>query len=68
MKGLAVILAVVFVLCALLSIAHPLPSNAVTDALGFSTAKAHVKHPVFYFVLALLSLIWLRFQTAAPAR
>jgi hypothetical protein len=68
MKALALLLAVVFVACAILSIAHPLDPNAVTSALGFSSDKAHTKHPVLYFVLAVLALIWLRFQSAAPAR
>ena len=68
MKGLAVLLFVVFVACAILSLLHPLPPSAVTDALGFSTVKAHVKHPVMYLVLAVLSLIWLRFASAQPAR
>ena len=68
MKGLAVALAVIFVICAVVSIVHPLEPNSVTNALGFSTGKAHVKHPVLYFVLAVLALIWLRFQSAQPAR
>lgn len=68
MKGLAIILVVVFVVCAILSVLHPLAPNAVTTALGFSNDKAHVKHPVLYLVLAVLALIWLRFQAAQPAR
>jgi hypothetical protein len=68
MKALAIILAVVFVGCAILSIAHPLEPSTVTRALGFSSDKAHAKHPFLYFVLAVLSLIWLRFQSAQPAR
>jgi len=68
MKGFALVLFVVFVLCAILSVLHPLAPNAVTDALGFSSDKPHVKHPVLYLVLAVLSLIWLRFATAQPAR
>jgi len=68
MKALAIALAVVFVLCAILSIMHPLDSNTMTRALGFSSDKAHEKHPVLYFALAVLALIWLRFQSAAPAR
>ena len=46
----------------------PLDPNAVTRALGFSSDKVHAKHPFLYFVLAVLSLIWLRFQSTAPAR
>jgi len=68
MKALAIVLAVVFVGCAILSIAHPLEPSTVTRALGFSSDKAHAKHPFLYFVLAVLSLIWLRFQSAQPAR
>lgn len=68
MKALAVALAVVFVACGVLSILHPLDPNAATRALGFSSDKVHAKHPFLYFVLAVLALIWLRFQSAAPAR
>jgi uncharacterized protein YjeT (DUF2065 family) len=68
MKALAIALAVVFVLCGILSIMHPLDANSMTRALGFSSDKAHAKHPFLYFVLAVLSLVWLRFQSAAPAR
>lgn len=68
MKGLAVLLAVVFIICGIISIVHPFPPSAVTHALGFSNDKSHAKHPFLYFVLAVLSLIWLRFQSAQPAR
>ncbi len=68
MKALAIALAIVFVGCAVLSIMHPLESNSMTRALGFSSDKAHEKHPFLYFILAVLALIWLRFQSAAPAR
>ena len=68
MKALAIVLAVVFVICAVVSIAHPLEPTSVTRALGFSNDKAHAKHPFLYFVLAVLSLVWLRFQSAQPAR
>jgi hypothetical protein len=68
MKSLAIALAVIFVLCAVLSIVHPLEANQMTRALGFSSDKTHEKHPVLYFALAVLALIWLRFQSAAPAR
>jgi uncharacterized protein YjeT (DUF2065 family) len=68
MKSLAIALAIIFVLCGVLSILHPLAANEMTRALGFSSDKAHEKHPVLYFALAVLSLIWLRFQSAAPAR
>jgi hypothetical protein len=68
MKALAIALAVVFVACAILSIMHPLAPSGLTHALGFSSDKAHAKHPFLYFILAVLALIWLRFQSAAPAR
>jgi uncharacterized protein YjeT (DUF2065 family) len=68
MKSLAIALAVIFVLCGILSIMHPLAPNEMTRALGFSSDKVHAKHPFLYFVLAVLSLVWLRFQSTAPAR
>lgn len=68
MKSLAILLTVVFVLCAVLSVLHPLAANAVTSALGFSNDKPHVKHPFLYIVLAVLSLIWLRMSSARTAR
>jgi hypothetical protein len=68
MKSLAIALAIIFVLCAILSYMHPLEANAMTRALGFSSDKVHEKHPALYIALAVLSLIWLRFQSAAPAR
>jgi hypothetical protein len=68
MKSLAIALAIIFVLCGILSILHPLEANHVTSLLGFSSDKVHEKHPFLYFVLAVLALVWLRFQSAAPAR
>ena len=68
MKALAIVLAIVFVGCAILSIAHPLEPSSLTSALGFSSDKVHSKHPFLYFILAVLSLVWLRFQNAQPAR
>lgn len=68
MKALAIVLTIVFIACGVLSILHPLPSDTVTRALGFSSDKVHAKHPFVYFVLAVLALVWLRFQSAAPAR
>jgi hypothetical protein len=68
MKALAIALAIVFVGCAVLSILHPLEANSMTRALGFSSDKAHEKHPFLYFILAVLALVWLRFQSAVPAR
>jgi len=68
MKALAIVLAIAFLACAALSFVHPLPPDSITRALGFSNDKVHEKHPVLYIALAVLSLIWLRFQTSAPAR
>jgi hypothetical protein len=68
MKALALVLFVVFVVCAIVSFLHPLAPGTITDALGFSSGKPHVKHPVLYLVLAVLTLIWLRFSSAQPAR
>jgi hypothetical protein len=68
MKALAIALAIIFVGCAILSIMHPLDTNSMTTALGFSNDKPHTKHPFLYFILAVLALIWLRFQSATPAR
>lgn len=67
MKGLAIALAVLFAVCGVLSVLHPLDPNAITSALGFSNDKAHLKHPFLYFVLAVLALVWLRFASATPA-
>ena len=68
MKALAIVIAVIFVGCAVLSIMHPLAPSHLTSALGFSSDKVHAKHPFLYIVLAVLALVWLRFQSAAPAR
>lgn len=68
MKALALVLFVVFVVCAIVSFLHPLAPSGITDALGFSSGKPHVKHPVLYLVLAVLTLVWLRFSSAQPAR
>jgi hypothetical protein len=68
MKALAIVLTLAFIAAGVLSILHPLPPDAITRALGFSSDKVHAKHPFLYFVLAVLSLIWLRFQSSARAR
>ena len=65
MKPLAGILVVVFVILAALAIAHPLEPSSITKALGFANDKPHTKHAIAYFVLALLSLVWIRFQSNA---
>jgi hypothetical protein len=65
MKALAVVLVVFFVLMAALAVAHPLAPTSLTKAIGFANDKPHTKHAIAYFVLALLSLVWIRFQTNA---
>jgi hypothetical protein len=63
MKALAGVLVLVFVILAALAIVHPLEPSALTRAIGFSNDKPHMKHAIAYFVLALLALVWIRFQT-----
>jgi len=66
MKALAGILVVVFIVLAGLAFAHPLdPTIPLAKALGFANDKPHIKHAIAYFVLALLSLVWIRFQSNA---
>ena len=62
MKGLAILLAVVFFLIAVLYATGTLQVLA-------STPGPHVKHAVLFAVLGILALIWFRFQSAAgPSR
>jgi hypothetical protein len=57
MKQLALVLAVVFLIIAVLYwTGH------------FYPAGVHTKHGIVSVVLALLCLVWFRFQTAAAAR
>jgi lysylphosphatidylglycerol synthetase-like protein (DUF2156 family) len=65
MKALAGILVVVFIILAGVAFAHPLEPSPLTKALGFANDKPHAKHAIAYFVLALLSLVWIRFQSNA---
>jgi hypothetical protein len=65
MKALAGILVVVFVILAAVAIMHPLEPSSLTKAIGFSNDKPHTKHAIAYFVLALLALVWIRFQSNA---
>jgi hypothetical protein len=65
MKPLALALAVVFVVLAIMAFVGV---NAGVHALGLDGTH-HAKHAVLYAILAVLSLIWFRFQTnAATAR
>jgi ABC-type transport system involved in cytochrome bd biosynthesis fused ATPase/permease subunit len=56
MKPLALILAVVFAVI------------AVLYWVGHTPLGQHAKHGILFIVLALLCLVWYRFQSAAPAR
>ena len=57
MKQLALILAVVFLIIAILYwTGHFIPSGV------------HTKHGIVSIILALLCLVWYRFQSASPAR
>jgi hypothetical protein len=57
MKQLALILAVVFIIIAVLYwTGH------------FYPAGVHTKHGIVSVILALLCLVWFRFQSASPAR
>jgi hypothetical protein len=57
MKQISLVLAVVFLIIAVLYwTGHFIP------------AGVHVKHGIVSVILALLSLVWYRFQAAAPAR
>jgi accessory gene regulator protein AgrB len=57
MKPLALVLAVVFVIIAILYwTGH------------FYPAGVHTKHGIVSIILALLCLVWYRFQSQAPAR
>jgi hypothetical protein len=57
MKQISLVLAVVFLIVAVLYwTGHFIP------------AGVHVKHGIVAVILALLCLVWYRFQAAAPAR
>ncbi|HZO92986.1 MAG TPA: hypothetical protein VFB22_04400 [Candidatus Baltobacteraceae bacterium] len=56
MKPLALILAVVFIIIAILY------------WVGHTPLGQHTKHGILFFVLFLLCLVWYRFQSAQPAR
>ncbi len=57
MKNLSLLLAVVFVIIAILYwTGH------------FYPAGVHTKHGIVAVILALLCLVWYRFQSAAPGR
>ncbi len=61
MKNLAIVLAFVFIalsICVYLGVWNGLP------AIGLDGTH-HVKHAILYAILAILSLLWFRFQTNA---
>lgn len=60
MKALAAILAVVFLILAVLAATGI--ANVHSHALGVDGTH-HLKHTVLYVVLGILSLVWMRFQS-----
>jgi cytochrome b561 len=63
MKQLSLILAVVFVIAAILFWMGKFPAIP-----GIVTPGVHNHHSIGCLILALLCLVWYRFQSAAPAR
>ncbi len=65
MKALAILLAVVFFALAIFAFTGMVNGGAhgVAHAAGLD-GTTHTKHGVLYVILALLSLVWLRFQSA----
>lgn len=64
MKLLAIVLAIVFFVVGLL---YGLGYINILTKSGTSHAH-HISHLVLFWVLAILSLIWYRFQSSSPAR
>ena len=56
MKGLALVLAIVFFVVAVL---YWLPHGPFGH---------HLKHGIIFAILGILALVWMRFQSSAPAR
>lgn len=63
MKALSLVLAVVFVIIAILFWTGHFPALPV-----IATPGVHQKHGIAAIVLALLSLVWYRFQSASDVR
>ena len=61
MRVLALVLAVLFIILAVLAGAGMV--NVHSRALGLDGAH-HVKHAILYVVLCILALIWMRFASA----
>lgn len=68
MKALSIALAVVLLLFAVLAFMHPFPETGLWHILGWGNEKTHTKHGIVYIILALLSLVWFRFQSAETSR
>jgi ABC-type transport system involved in multi-copper enzyme maturation permease subunit len=60
LKALALALAVIFFIVAILYLLGILQ-------IGASHPGRHISHAVLFAVLGVLSLIWMRFQSAAPS-
>jgi predicted Co/Zn/Cd cation transporter (cation efflux family) len=61
-KTLALVLALVFILAAILAITG---IASFSHVLGFDGTR-HLKHAILYAVLAVLSLLWARMGNARP--
>lgn len=64
MKGLALVLALAFLVLAIL--AGTGMANVHSHALGVDGTH-HLKHTVLYVILAVLSLVWMRFQSGSTS-
>ena len=65
MKAVAVVLAILFVVLAILAGTGAVDLHS--RALGLDGTH-HAKHTVGYLVLAVLCLVWMRFLNAEPTR
>ena len=63
MKGLAIVLGVIFILAAICSFTGVLHFS---HALGFDGAR-HLKHTILYVIIGLVCFAWARMSTSAPA-
>ena len=63
MKQLALLLALAFLIIAVLFWTGHFPAIP-----GLVTPGVHAKHGIVSVILALLCLVWYRFQSATPAR
>lgn len=65
MKVLAAILALVFIVLAVLTATGAV--NLHSHAIGLN-GQRHLKHTILYALLAILSLVWMRFAANAEPR